>query len=333
VSLPSADELEDVIGVPIVSLDVQPLRHNGYSGALLERVDLQLGDGRHERLVRKRVRPATDWPAYLTRDLHGREAMLLAEPRLSGVWEIFECPYVGVNAEDGEVVLLMRDLSECLLPDVDSPLDLEHEERLLAALARLHARYWRCDVLDQLEWLAQPQQILSFLGPEMTAPTSYPLLDMCHSGWTAALDMLPKSAADWLLQVPHMQPAAGLPHTLVHGDAKVANFALLPGARVAAFDWGLVGVAPCTLDLGWYLAVNAGRLARPKEEVVSRYRALLQDALGEPLPDDMWHRLTDLGILTGVRMLLWEKALAAREGSARAVTEFTWWAEALQQLV
>ena len=68
---------------------------------------------------------------------------------------------------------------------------------------------------------------------------------------------------------------AGLPWTLLHGDAKVANFALLPGRRVAAFDWQLLGIGPATLDLGWYLAVNAGRLARPKEHVIARYRDLL----------------------------------------------------------
>ena len=329
----SSVELVDILGAPVAAIDVESLRHNGYSGALVERVDIQLGDGRRERVVRKRVRLATDWTAYLTHDLHGREAMLLAEPRLAGVWGIFDSPYLGYTSADGEVTLVMRDLSESLLPDVDSPLDLADEERLLAALASLHARYWRCDLLDQLEWLATPLELLSVLGPEITAPTPHPLLDMVRSGWTAALDMLPKSVADWLLQIPRKQAFAGLPRTLVHGDTKVANFALLPDAKVAAFDWAWVGAAPCTLDLGWYLAVNAGRLARPKEEVVRRYRALLQDALQEPIPVDMWHRLSDFAVVSGARMLLWQKALAAREGNAAAVKEFAWWADALEHLV
>lgn len=42
----------------------------------------------------------------------------------------------------------------------------------------------------------------------------------------------------------------GLPRTLLHGDARVANFALLPGQRVTAFDWALIGAGPATIDLG-----------------------------------------------------------------------------------
>lgn len=330
--VPSA-ELADVLGAPIAAVHVQPTRSNGYSGALVERLEVQLRGGQRERVVRKRVRLAADWTAYLTHDRYGREAMLLAEPRLAGVWEVFDSPYLGYMSADGEVTLVMHDLSEYLLPDLDTPLDLLDEERLLGALANLHAHYWQCELLEQLEWLATPIQLLSVLGPETTALTSYPLLQMVRSGWTVALEMLPKRVADWIVRVPHIQPAAGLPQTLVHGDAKVANFALLPDAKVAAFDWALVGAAPCTLDLGWYLAVNAGRLARPKEEIVRRYRALLEEALGGPISKDTWHRLEGFAVVSGARMLLWEKALAAREGGDRAVTEFVWWADALERLV
>lgn len=341
-------ELEDVLGASIASVDVELLPHAGYSGALLERLDVQLRDGRRERLIRKRVRLAADWTAYRTDDVRGRQSMLLGESRLSGVWEVFESPYLAWTESDGEITLLMRDLGEWLLPDADEPLDLAQEDRLLAALARLHAHYWQCHLLDELEWLAQPRQLLAVLGPgapearrqaggagpETSAPEPYPLQDMVSNGWSLALDMLPRRVADWLVRAPDTltQSLAGLPQTLVHGDAKIANFALLPGSRLAAIDWAWIGAAPCTLDVGWYIAVNAGRLARPKEEVLRRYRALLHDAVGEPLSEDLWRRLRDFAVLSGARMLLWEKALATREGSVRAGREFAWWAEAVEQL-
>ena len=103
----------------------------------------------------------------------------------------------------------------------------------------------------------------------------------------AALAYLPRDVTAWLLRPAHElvdRLGSGLPRTLLHGDAKVANFALLP-TGVAAFDWSWVGAGPCTFDLGWYLAVNAGCLARPKEVVLSRYRALLEQELGNDFPE------------------------------------------------
>jgi aminoglycoside phosphotransferase (APT) family kinase protein len=124
---------------------------------------------------------------------------------------------------------------------------------------------------------------------------------------------------------------AGLPRTLLHGDAKVANFAVLP-TRVAALDWSWVGAGPCTLDLGWYLAVNAGRLARPKPAVIDRYRVFLEEALELRLADKPWSRLVAFGVLAGARLLLWEKALALQSGTARATAEWRWWLQALEQV-
>jgi aminoglycoside phosphotransferase (APT) family kinase protein len=125
---------------------------------------------------------------------------------------------------------------------------------------------------------------------------------------------------------------AGLPATLLHGDAKVANFAILPSGRVAAFDWQLLGTGPATLDIGWYLAVNASRLTRPKEQVLARYRDLLESCLATHLPDALWHRLVSLGILCGALMLLWSKALALEEsGSPAAAAEWDWWVARLEQ--
>jgi aminoglycoside phosphotransferase (APT) family kinase protein len=121
------------------------------------------------------------------------------------------------------------------------------------------------------------------------------------------------------------QTCDGLPRTLLHGDAKLANFALLPSGECAAFDWALVGSGPATLDLGWYIAVNAGRLARPKEEVIVRYRVLLESKLGAVLSDEVWEQMVAVGILCGALMLLWSKALALESGSTKARSDWQWW--------
>ena len=82
---------------------------------------------------------------------------------------------------------------------------------------------------------------------------------------------------------------------------------------MAAIDWAWVGAGPSTLDLGWYLAINGGRLARPRDAVMERYRRLLEVASGAPIADGLWAGFVDVAVLCGALMLLWLKALALEE--------------------
>jgi aminoglycoside phosphotransferase (APT) family kinase protein len=158
--------------------------------------------------------------------------------------------------------------------------------------------------------------------------------DDVRRGWELAFSRLPPHIRDLLSHPASVLAAdcAGLPATLLHGDVKVANFALLPGRRVAAFDWQLLGKGPATLDLGWYLAVNAGRLARPKEHVIARYRDLLESHLARPLSNPLWERMVSVGVMSGALMLLWAKALSLEESaSPHAEEEWNWWVTQLRQ--
>ncbi len=245
-----------------------------------------------------------NWVARRSGDAVGREAALLAEPALTGVWEVLGCPYRAFASHGGDAGLLMDDLSDHLLPDIDEPIAVADEDALLSALAALHARYWESDVL-RLPWLAAPAVRFALLGPmasteEARRPSPDAFFDDVRRGWEMAFSRLPPHVKDLLSRPASVLAAdcAGLPWTLLHGDAKVANFALLPGRRVAAFDWQLLGVGPATLDLGWYLAVNAGRLARPKEHVIARYRDLLESHLTRPLSNLLWERMVSVGVLS-----------------------------------
>ena len=100
---------------------------------------------------------------------------------------------------------------------------------------------------------------------------------------------------------------------------------------MAAFDWEMLGVAPSGMDLGYYLAVNSGRLARSKEQVAARYRQLLESGLTAPLADTVWERLLSVGLLYAAVNLLWSKALGLGTGNARAEAEFGWWVEQLER--
>ena len=323
---------------PVSAVQSVPLEAPGYSGASLDRIFLDHPGGRQTGLVLKRIQLGSNWVADRSGDTIGREAALLDERSLDSVWSVFSSPYRAYACHGQRVSILMDDLTDHLLPDADDPLTVGQEDALLSALANLHALFWEDAALD-LPWLASPLQILGLLASE-TLPRNIgdgqvaQVLDLAALGWDRAFALLPGAVANVLRQ-PLDQVAAeyiDLPRTLVHGDAKVANFACLPGGRVAAFDWALIGAGPCTLDLGWYLAVNASRLARPKEDVVARYRELLESARGEALSDGLWERMVAFGVITGARLLLWAKVPIDVNGPENDRTEWRWWVDRLVAL-
>jgi len=161
------------------------------------------------------------------------------------------------------------------------------------------------------------------------APQS--IRDGVRTGWSDARKSLPAEVLD-RLSLPAEQvwrDWADLPRTLIHGDTKVANFAFLPDGRVAAFDWTNLGAAPATLEIGWYLAVNGTRLARSKDDLIARYRGLLEARLERDLDAALWDRMMDAAIFTGARLLLWSKAIGLREGTAHRREDWAWWVEKL----
>jgi len=336
-ALADADALGLVAG-PVHSVAVTPLAGVGFSSAALSRVTVTLQDGGERRYVLKCTALRQDWMAVRSCDLTGREAQLIGDGQFATVWDVFDCPYVAFAVEAERTGLLMTDLTPHLLPDVRAPLSPDQEEALLRGLATLHARFWNSPALDR-SWLTTPSDYCEMLGPAVAgdaaaiATLSSQLQQGVPSGWRSALPRLGAAAAARLTCAgrEHQRVWQDLPRTLVHGDTKVANFAILPGGQVAAFDWAIAGAGPCTIDVGWYLAVNASRLTGSKEHLLERYRALLEDARGACIAQTVWQRLEEVAVTCGARMLLWSKALALDGGRPGADAEWTWWVDRLER--
>jgi hypothetical protein len=335
-ALATAAGLGAILG-PVEAVGRAPLKTSGRSGARHERLDVRLRSGERLTLVLKRNRLADDWEARRTGDAVGREAALLAEPALSGTWQVFRCPFRAFAVAEGEFGLLMDDLTAYLAPAGEAPIGPTEEEALLVALAALHARYWESDALT-LPWLMAPSRAISCFrpsAPDEEARTGAPdaIFEWVRQGWAILFARLPRRLAALLArpQAAFARACAGLPRTLLHGNTRVGNFAYFPDGSVAAFDWAEAAAGPATLDLCWYLIINARRRARPAEEVMALYRAALEQALARALPDALWERMVSAGLLWGGAMLLWDRALDLDDGLPGAAEEWAWWVDQLQR--
>ncbi len=331
-------DLTDPASLGAVRVREEPLSTVGFSGATHRRIVAVLLSGETRRFVLKLCEPAREWTAIRSGDCVGRECCLLAERSLDAVWDAFVSPYVAYAVEGGRSGLLMEDVGAHVFPDVREPIARPHEDELLAALARLHARFWRSPALST-SWLGRASSTSAIVLPAVLDDTAAVALmppalrERLRVGWDAALARLSTRAAGVLrcpARIVH-EAWADLPETVVHGDVKVANFAPIPERGVAAFDWALVAAGPSTTDLGWYLGVNASRLTRSKEAAIARYRELLECELGQALDDALWARLEDVAVIYGARTMLWAKGAQVADGNEAAQSEWEWWARRLEE--
>lgn len=319
------------------SLETERMNTNGYSGASFTKIILQQSNGNEIRLILKEVSLAADWFSHRTKDILGREAAVLLESQLSEITSIFHSPYLLASMESGRIGMLMADLSEGLFPDEKKPLSINDQDLMLGRLAWLHAHYWQFPELNHLSWLHKSSDFIYLMGPFDHVPfeggSTRNIQDHIKTGWLATIPLLPPKVREAFLLPPDqiVSPWADLPKTLIHGDTKVANFAKAKNGDLCLLDWAFVGHAPCTFDLGWFLAVNASRLAESKEVVIEKYRNMLESALGFSITEELWQRLEEAGLVCGAFMLLWSKGNAMANGSEGARTEWDWWMNRLEK--
>jgi hypothetical protein len=328
--------LQAIVG-PIRSIERMPLATVGFTEAWHERLEVRLENGSGMTLVLKQFSLGSSWTAYRTGDTLGREAALLMEPGLAGVWEVYHNPCRAFAVEGEQVGLLMEDLADVLLLDDGSPLTELQEDAFLQSLAALHARFWENSAL-LTSWLAPLSARFHILHPtaareELKRLSPAPVFFLVQRGWELALQAVPGRIATWL-QRPAEEIAgefSHLPQTLLHGDTKVANFGFYATGEMTAFDWATTGRGPATMDLGYCLAINSKRLRRDKVGVISRYRELLEQSLGWRISEHRWDDMVTAGIAAGAGMLLWSKALAVAEGTPGAAAEWAWWVAELER--
>lgn len=328
--------LSKIVG-PITKIEKTILPAVGYSGSVLQRVEIILQTGIRRSFILKSTQIESDWLSQRAKDQVGREAALLGESSLSEIWTSIHCPYIAYAKENGVIALLMEDFSNFLFPDIREAIATLSEDLILNSIALLHASFWESSEIKKMDWLVHPCNYLEVFAAgkhesDQHAPPPVKIGSSIKEGWNIALRLLPAEIANMLTRPAKeiFKPWSALPVTLLHGDAKIANMAVLPSGKLVMFDWTYVGRGPCGMELGWYIAVNSTRLARSKDDLIRKYRSTLEYHLKRTISEKIWSKMFELAIVTGSRMMLWNKALSFQEGSQRAKDEWAWWENQLK---
>jgi hypothetical protein len=196
--------------------------------------------------------------------------------------------YFAASDDAGEAyIMLLEHLvdSGCTFNNASTRYSLDYIRQVLAAFARLHARYWDSPrFAADLAWVQPPLQHdialqLIALALEMHAATMPPVFrEMGELYLSRANDI-------------HQLWLRGTP-TLIHGDVHDANL-FYDADQPGFLDWAMVARGPALRDVGYFLAGtltpqdqrDAGR------DLLGYYRAQLS-ALGAPAPPapELWQQ-------------------------------------------
>lgn len=166
------------------------------------------------------------------------------------------------HEQDQEQVLLLEDLDTAGFPVRHESLDRQGCERVLDWLAHFHARFMGADPHGL--WDIGSYWHLATRPDEWEKMRAGPLKDAADS-------------LDRLLNEAHYQ-------TLIHGDAKLANFCFSADhRRVAAVDFQYVGRGCGMKDVAYFLGscLDEAQCAQLEETLLDYYFTRLQQALRE----------------------------------------------------
>jgi hypothetical protein len=234
--------------------------------------------------------------------------------------------YGAVDAETSESVLLLEDLSGGRVGDALSGCSAGDAERVLRAIASIHAAWWRHPSLDAHEWLVRStpdagarqrrysEALPRFLGRYgRQVPSCFlTVLDALDAGVTRVIDA-----------------AAKAPVTLVHADLHLDNVIFMSsdtGSSVRIIDWQSVTRGPAALDVAMFLSGSIGHdeIAASTEYLLAAYhRTLVHCGVADYSHGDLMrdYRISLLRLVIGVVIWLGNADLAALSGRELALVE------------
>ena len=274
----------------------------------------------------KRLSPASDWIMRVTGDQVHRPYLVWRAGIMDRAPACIDHTVVAMDldgtGDDAVLTMLMRDVGGFLVPPGDTVVPPGQHEGFIAHMAALSAAFWGWD--DNLGLTTMAQRLRFFapgtIAAELAAAQVPAPVAAAAAGWAA----LPaRSPLLWRLARLRPRPARGDHRTAGPHAAHLPARRLEdgqpgphPDGRTILLDWTLPGSGPACWELCWYLALNRARLPEPKEAVIARFRAALEnhgiDTAG------WWEPQLDLCMIGIMATFGWEKALGDAD-------ELAWW--------
>jgi hypothetical protein len=300
------------------------LTSDSKSGSSFERVVI---DG--EPHIVKYVHVDDDWTMRMSGDIGNHPAQLWRAGLMDVLPERIDHAVVGVASGLGRhgwgAALLMRDVSDAMVPEGDSPLTPADHAQIVDDIAALSARMWGWR--DDLGLVPLGNRYSWFnpacLEVERDKGWPVPVPKIAAEGWEKLAARVPASVLDPIDALHHdvaplVDALDELPQTFVHGDWKLGNVGLGKDGRTVLIDWAYPGQAPCCYEIAWHVAVNRARIPESKEAAIERFRSGLEahgvDTTG------WFDRQIALCLLGGLLIFGWEKAYGDDD-------ELGWWCD------
>ena len=294
------------------------------SGSAFERVVI---DG--ESLIVKHIHIDDDWTMRFNGDIGCKPIQVWRSGLMDVLPERIDHGVVAAAAGLGRHgwggAILMRDLSDAMVPPGDDLIPLEQHAGLVDDLAALSACMW--DWHDDIGLVPLETRWTWFghasLAVEEERGWPDPVPPIAFRGWQQFAVRAPArvfEVVDELRRSPAPLVAAmrSTPLTFLHGDWKLGNLGTAADGRTVLIDWTYPGEGPCCHDFAWYLAVNRARLPESKEEAIARFQRSLEH---HGVDTTAWFDVQlALSMLSGLVIFGWEKALGDD-------AELGWWCD------
>lgn len=276
----TSEWLTDVLDAAVESFTVTDIGVGvGIFGEIV-RITPRYGAG-HDGPVSVVGKFATAEPANLAvahaLQLYTREVGFYREIAPTTTLRVPHC-YFGELAEDGNVTLLLEDLSAMEMGDQVVGISPRRAESVIDALGALHAEWWQSPRLDELSWL------LSFADDSYTAavPGIFAAgLEPLERDWTdrvGADGIALAHRVNGCFEALMHKVGGTAPQTLLHADPRLDNIFFGDHDEVALIDWQLILRGHGASDLAYLI----GSSMEPEHQRVHWERLLRRwyDSLG-----------------------------------------------------